>query len=61
MCKKRWETPNLVRLVRHKPEESILTFCKSWWYPSGVPRIDTQCYYYTGPSSCDPTEVGSHS
>lgn len=30
MKKKQWELPKLIILVRGRPEESVLAYCKSW-------------------------------
>lgn len=43
--KKEWVTPELIVLVRSKPEEAVLTGCKSFSAGSGDPGTNyAQCY-----------------
>jgi len=41
--KKTWETPKLIVLVRGRPEESILSACKSNEIPTGPNANVSQC------------------
>jgi len=51
--KKTWQSPKLIVLVRSRPEESVLSFCKgiqgptvgpntAWWYCT---LVDAECPY----------------
>jgi hypothetical protein len=39
VMKKMWLTPELVVLVKSKPEETVLAACKWWLTPGGDPSI----------------------
>ena len=58
--KKTWESPKLIVLVRTRPEESILSFCKGQLGPVNTPD-DT--WSYCTPAivdcSCCSTEIDS--
>lgn len=41
--KKVWEKPKLIVLIRGKPEESVLFFCKIVGYAEGPEGIFTNC------------------
>lgn len=54
--KKEWEKPKLIVLIRGKPEESVLLFCKTLGYagenqPQG---IIFQCGLFAEPMPCEP-------
>jgi hypothetical protein len=40
--KKDWAEPELVILVRNKPEEGVLSACKAWGGPWGADPNDVQ-------------------
>ena len=49
--RKTWTEPKLIALVRMKPEEGILSTCKSgsWLIePGGPTDYNTHCKYYDG-------------
>jgi len=47
--KKTWQTPQLIALTRSKPEEAVLTVCKTLITGSGTPAIDYWvCEYKNG-------------
>ena len=53
MKKKAWEKPKLIVLVRGKPEEAILTFCKAEFVAHvGAGNYNNLCRYGDG-SACD--------
>ena len=46
--KKVWRTPELIVLVRSKPEEAVLAACKAWLTTSGPFATQVWCVYDTG-------------
>jgi len=40
--KKIWEKPNLIILVRSRPEEAVLEGCK-WIAPTGADSVNNAC------------------
>lgn len=44
-----WSRPELVVLVRSRPEESVLTACKSWAGQKGHDSINYACLALSGP------------
>ena len=44
--KKAWTAPALVVLVRNRPEEAVLTGCKTETSRGGVNSIDSACTTY---------------
>jgi hypothetical protein len=51
--KKRWQQPQLISLTRSKPEEAILTFCKTVFGATGTPTShEVQCDVVTRCSGC---------
>ena len=40
--KKEWQKPELIVLVRSKPEEAVLAACKAWGGPWGADPQDVQ-------------------
>ena len=53
--KKEWSEPELIVLVRSKPEEAVLTVCKYWLASTGSDNVFSSCYSITNPCSpaCD--------
>jgi hypothetical protein len=41
--KKAWVEPELIALVRSKPEEGVLSVCKSWSPSAGPNNLDGIC------------------
>lgn len=57
--KKEWKTPELIVLVRSKPEEAVLTACKTFFSGgNGLNAAQFACYI-TGPCQNCSTTVGS--
>ena len=52
--KKQWQKPQLVVLLRSKPEEAVLTACKSWLASQGPANQFNVCKQDAG---CDRCEV----
>ena len=46
--KKRWRKPQLTVLIRGRPEESVLFFCKLWWGDYTNPGSVFQCFLDDG-------------
>jgi hypothetical protein len=42
-AKKQWQKPELIVLVRSKPEEAVLAACKYWGDPSGAESQEFGC------------------
>jgi len=51
--KSRWKKPELIVLLRSKPEEAVLDACKTTGSPSGSNGRDNTCY-----AGMDPCEAG---
>ena len=51
---KQWEKPKLIVLVRGKPEEAILGYCKYYFlgYQSGANYADNLCDVNVVPGGC---------
>jgi uncharacterized protein (UPF0371 family) len=49
MVKKTWTTPELIVLVRSKPEEGVLAVCKSGMSHTGNAGTDSSCRYSSAP------------
>lgn len=58
MPEKKWQKPKLVVLVRGKPEERILTGCKTS-PPAGGPDSTNGCDEFQAPSCTNPCYDGS--
>jgi len=54
--KKNWEKPKLIVLIRGKPEESVLFFCKLFGDTNGALGFITGCGYFTDPDPDNPDE-----
>jgi hypothetical protein len=52
-AKKEWQTPELIVLVRSKPEEAVLTACKNTHTTAGISGQYEGC----GSSTCGPCET----
>ena len=53
MTKKSWSEPELIVLVRGKPEEGVLTNCKSEAIPEGGPYVGAGgCGKFGGGGCC---------
>lgn len=54
MAKKQWQAPKLISLVRHDPQEAVLSACKTYIAGgTGSQGVDSGCWYhFDGPSSC---------
>lgn len=50
--KKTWVEPELIVLVRNKPEEAILCGCKSAGKGSAYNNENRECLHYTGCPEC---------
>ncbi len=50
--KKKWETPKLICLYRGRPEEAVLTFCKTVT-GGGPPKSGQECVH---PGQCSNTQ-----
>ena len=53
MSKKKWERPKLIVLVRGKPEEMVLSYCKASW-ESGEQDTYNGCEYASEELVWDP-------
>jgi hypothetical protein len=51
-----WHTPELTALVRGKPEEAVLTACKSESSPGDFATTYRLCYYPEAPT-CETCEM----
>jgi len=52
--KKPWQKPELIVLVRSKPEEAVLKFCKREIESLGYDILKAGCYYETECVKCYP-------
>jgi hypothetical protein len=42
--KRQWQKPELIVLVRSKPEEAVLGWCKAWsWSGPGMGKCTPEC------------------
>lgn len=53
MGNKEWQKPELVVLVRSKPEEAVLAACKEDTSSSGANNQNSRCQSYAGYGSCN--------
>jgi len=51
---KEWKTPELIVLVRSRPEEAVLVACKNDTVGGGYFALNTQCWYssHAPPDDC---------
>lgn len=52
--KKKWDKPELIVLVRGRPEEKVLMLCKLLYAHGGPLDDDTGCINFGCASPCDP-------
>ncbi len=55
--KRPWQKPELIVLVRNKPEEAVLEACKNNWTPAGADSVNNACQVHLCTHRCDVTSA----
>jgi len=55
-----WHTPQLVELVRGRPEEALLQICKTASPGAGPTDSDAGCFSQAAGGPCGPSPSGVH-